>query len=205
MCMQDESLRPYASGALYHHEALNGTGYPKGLTRKDIPIEGQIIRVADEFDAIVSKRQYKSHIGITDTLKMLIAETRYVPKVVALKSIEENTKLGRLNPKIVRTLFKVVIEDIEYEISGIFDYSKYLRTQIERLEKINSYNIKMSKTKRQSKKDYFTECMKLLFREGEDFKNYKFVLEDYRTALFKRKEIINRLYDEIKEIKKLRC
>jgi len=205
MCMQDENLRPYALGALYHHEALNGTGYPSGLTRKDIPIEGQIIRVADEFDAIVSKRQYKSHIGITDTLKMLIEETRYVPKAVALKSIEENTKLGKLNPKIVRTLFKVVIEDIEYEISNIFDYSKYLKTQIERLEKINSYDIKIAKSKSKRKKDYYTECIKLLLRDAEDFRNYKFVLEDYRTALFKRKEIINRLFDEIKEIKKLRC
>ena len=205
MCMQDENLRPYALGALYHHEALNGTGYPKGLLKKDIPIEGQIIRVADEFDAIVSKRQYKTHIGITDTLKMLIEETRYVPKAVALKSIEENTKLGRLNPKIVRTLFKVVIEDIEYEISNIFDYSKYLRTQIERLEKINNYDIKISKTKRQKKKDYYNECIKLLLRDAEDNRNYKYVLEEYRTALFKRTEIINRLYGEIKEIKKLRC
>ncbi len=205
MCMQDLSLRPYSLGALYHHEALNGSGYPNGVTRKDIPIEGQIIRVADEFDAIVSKRQYKSHIGITDTLKILIEETQYVPKVVALKSIEENTKIGKLNPKIVRTLFKVVIEDIEYEISGIFDYTKFLREQIERLEKINTYNVKMEKAKRQSKKNYYRECMNFLLRDAEDLKNYKFVLEDYRTALFKRKEIINRLYDEIREIKKLRC
>ena len=35
-------------------------GYPNGYTKKDIPFEAQIIRVADEFDAIVSKRQYKS-------------------------------------------------------------------------------------------------------------------------------------------------
>lgn len=205
MCMQDINLRPYANGALYHHEALNGSGYPNGIVRKNIPIEGQIIRVADEFDAIVSKRQYKSHVGITDTLKILIEETQYIPKAVALKSIEENTKIGKLNPKIVRTLFKVVIEDIEYEISGIFSYTKFIKEQIARLEKIDAYNIKMAKTKRQSKKDYYSECMKMLFRNAEDFKNYKFVLEDYRTILFKKKEISNNLFDEIKEIKKLRC
>jgi len=205
MCMQDVNLRPYASGALYHHEALNGTGYPNGVVRKNIPIEGQIIRVADEFDAIVSKRQYKSHVGITDTLKILIEETQYVPKAVALKSIEENTKVGKLNPKIVRTLFKVVIEDIEYEISGIFKYTKYIREQMDRLEKINEYNIKMEKTKNPNKKEYYKAGMKMLFKDGEDFKNYKFVLEDYRTILFKKKEISNRLFDEIKEIKKLRC
>ena len=44
MCMKDLKLRPYASGALNHHEALNGTGYPNGLTKKDIPYEAQIIR-----------------------------------------------------------------------------------------------------------------------------------------------------------------
>ena len=48
MCMKDPKLRPYAAGPWYHHEALNGTGYPRGLTKKDIPYEGQIIRVADE-------------------------------------------------------------------------------------------------------------------------------------------------------------
>ena len=76
MCMDDIKLRPYAAGPIYHHEALNGTGYPRGLTKKDIPLEGQIIRVADEFDAIASKRQYKSHIGVSDTLKMLVADAQ---------------------------------------------------------------------------------------------------------------------------------
>ena len=69
MCMNDLKLRPYAAGPLYHHEALNGTGYPNALTKKDIPLEGQIIRVADEYDAIVSKRQYKTHISISETIQ----------------------------------------------------------------------------------------------------------------------------------------
>lgn len=205
MCMEDPKLRPYAAGTIYHHEALNGTGYPKGLTKNDIPLEGQIIRVADEFDAIVSKRQYKTHIGITDTLKLLIADTQpTIPKSVALKSIEENTKIGKLNPKIVKKLFKVVIDDINYEISCIFEYTKYLDNQIKRLEKISEYNIKRETSKKEKKKEYFTECMKLMFEKGEDFRNYKYILEEYRTAYLKRKEIIDNLFDEIKVIKKLR-
>ncbi len=78
--MKDLQLRPYAAGAIYHHEGLDGSGYPKGLTKKDIPIEGQIIRVADEYDAIVSKRQYKSHVDISDTLAMLIEDTTPAPR-----------------------------------------------------------------------------------------------------------------------------
>lgn len=205
MCMDDPKLRPYSAGTIYHHEALNGTGYPKGLTKKNIPIEGQIIRVADEFDAIVSKRQYKTHIGITDTLKILIENAQpTTPKSVALKSMEENAKVGKLNAKIVRCLFKVVIDDINYEISCIYDYTKYLDTQIKRLEKINTYNIKREKARRQSRKDYYAACMKLMFEKGEDFRNYKYVLEEYRTAYLKRKEKIDNLFDEIKIIKKLR-
>ena len=205
MCMDDPKLRPYSAGARYHHEALNGSGYPNALTKKNIPIEGQIIRVADEFDAIVSKRQYKSHIGITDTLKLLIEDTLpSTPKSIALKSIEENAKIGKLNPKIVRCLFKVVIDDINYEISGIFDYTKYLDVQVKRLEKINQYNIKREKAKKPQKKEYFAACMKAMFEKGEDFRNYKYVLEEYRIAYHKRKEIIDNLFDEIKTIKKLR-
>ncbi len=205
MCMDDPKLRPYSAGTIYHHEALNGTGYPKGLTKKDIPLEGQIIRVADEFDAIVSKRQYKTHIGITDTLKLLIEEAKpTIPKSVALKSIEENTKIGKLNPKIVKPLFKVVIDDINYEISCIFEYTKYLDTQIKRLEKISEYNIKRETSKKEKKKEYFTACMQSMFEKGEDFRNYKYILEEYRTAYLKRKEIIDNLFDEIKTIKRLR-
>ena len=119
MCMRDEKLRPYAAGPLYHHEALNGTGYPNGISKKDIPYEGQIIRVADEYDAIVSKRQYKSHIGITDTLKIIIDNSHppvEVKKTDAINGLIENAKLGKDNPIIVKTLIKVVIDDINYEI-----------------------------------------------------------------------------------------
>ncbi|MCL2384045.1 MAG: hypothetical protein FWC79_08100 [Oscillospiraceae bacterium] len=99
---------------------------------------------------------------------------------------------------------KVVIEDIEYEIACILQYTKYLKDEIQRLEKINVFNIKRDRTKNAKKKTYYEEGMKLLFAEREDAKNYKYVLEEYRTALLKRKEIINNLFDEIRQIKKLR-
>jgi HD-GYP domain-containing protein (c-di-GMP phosphodiesterase class II) len=45
--------------AEFHHENIDGSGYPKGLKGEEIPIEARIISVADVFDALTSKRAYK--------------------------------------------------------------------------------------------------------------------------------------------------
>lgn len=188
MCMDDLKLRPYAAGALYHHEALNGTGYPNGLTKKDIPYEGQIIRVADEYDAIVSKRQYKTHIGISDTLKILI----------------ENAQNGKNNPLIVRKLCKVVIEDIEYEIFLTQSYVGNLAEEIKRLKQVEKYEHAMNKAKSQNNKDYYFEGMKVLLRAGETPENYRSFIAQYEEAYKNKKAAIDTLYNEIKIIKKLK-
>lgn len=46
--------------AEYHHEAMDGSGYPKGLKGDEIPIEARISAVADVFDALTSRRVYKA-------------------------------------------------------------------------------------------------------------------------------------------------
>lgn len=43
----------------YHHEAIDGSGYPAGLKGEDIPLEARIIATADIFDALTSVRPYK--------------------------------------------------------------------------------------------------------------------------------------------------
>ncbi len=52
-------MRLAAMIAQTHHERWDGTGYPKGLKREGIPIEGRITAVADVFDALASVRPYK--------------------------------------------------------------------------------------------------------------------------------------------------
>ena len=207
MCMKDERLRPYAAGPLYHHEALNGTGYPQGLTKKDIPYEGQIIRVADEYDAIVSKRQYKSHVGITDTLKILIensAPNQDTTKSNALSGIVENAKLGKNNPIIVKTLIKVVIDDINYEIYCVLQYVDYLKDNIKRLEKAEKYFQKAKTTKNEDKKQYFIEYTKSYLQKDENIDTFLQIKEEYENAYKVRRGKVDNLYDEISKIKKLK-
>lgn len=200
ICIKDLKLRPYAAGALYHHEALNGSGYPQGLTKKDIPYEGQIIRVADEYDAIVSKRQYKSHIGISDTLKILIENAQATPDSPKSK----DSKVGKNNPTIVRTLFKVVIDDIEYEIYCTQSYVDELQKELKRFEQISQYKEKMENAKKEKDKSYYYEGIKMLLKNNETIENYLSIYEEYKNAYETRKAIINNLYKEIKIIKKLK-
>ena len=207
MCMKDERLRPYAAGPLYHHEALDGSGYPNGLTKKDIPYEGQIIRVADEYDAIVSKRQYKTHVGITDTLQIIIDNTKPHKEVAqsdAMHEMVQNVKAGRDNPIIVKTLIKVVIDDISYEIFCTQEYVETLKEDIKRLEKAEKYYQKMKSSKNQKKEDYFYEYTKMYLKKGEEIDNIPQLKQDYEDAYARRKERIINLHNEIKKIKKLK-
>ena len=55
----------------YHHEVLNGTGYPKGLSGTQIPLEARIVAVADIFDALTSQRSYKDAWSNEDAFELL--------------------------------------------------------------------------------------------------------------------------------------
>lgn len=206
ICMKDIKLRPYAQAALYHHEALNGTGYPNGVTKKDIPYIAQIVRVADEYDAITSKRQYKTHVNISETLKILIKEARPEEhiKLIALDHLNTDKKLGKINARILKILFKVVIDDIIYEMACIEDYITYLKSEIKRLETINKYYEKMKLTMKDNDREYFLEGIHLMLSQGENIENFQNVLLEYRDALVAKQETIDKLNKEIKIIKKLK-
>lgn len=55
-----------------HHEKLDGSGYPRGLTAKDLPLQSRIIAVADIFEALTAKdRPYRKPVHISQVLKIM--------------------------------------------------------------------------------------------------------------------------------------
>ena len=57
------SIESIRDGALYHHERYDGNGYPTGRSGLDIPFIGRLICVADSFDAMNSRRCYRSRLS----------------------------------------------------------------------------------------------------------------------------------------------
>jgi putative two-component system response regulator len=60
-----------ASIAWTHHERMDGSGYPRGLTGEEIPLEGRIAAVADVFDAVTRDRCYQKALSLEEATEVL--------------------------------------------------------------------------------------------------------------------------------------
>lgn len=90
---------PIAQIVLQHHERLNGSGYPQGLTGKDIILEARVLAVADVVEAMASHRPYRPAVGIDS----------------ALDEIRQNKDI-LYDADVVDTCVKLFIEkDFEFE------------------------------------------------------------------------------------------
>jgi putative two-component system response regulator len=71
---QAELLRLAADLAWTHHERFDGSGYPRGLARTEIPLEGRIAAVADVFDALTTDRVYRNAMPVDEAVELMQAE-----------------------------------------------------------------------------------------------------------------------------------
>lgn len=83
--LQDVTIDPQLSlGAGYHHERIDGKGYPRGLKGDEIPEIARIIAVADTFDAMYSTRPYRKRLSLDVVAEEIrkAAGTQLSPPVV---------------------------------------------------------------------------------------------------------------------------
>ena len=80
------SLDYVIPAVLSHHERYDGRGYPRRLAQANIPITGRILCVADSFDAIISKRNYKEPTPVQEALNILRSEAgrQFDPNLVEI-------------------------------------------------------------------------------------------------------------------------
>ena len=89
--------------AAYHHEWWNGKGYPYGISGEEIPLCARIMAVADVFDALTSKRCYKSAMPLEKAYAIIREEsgTYFDPTVVdaffaVTADMEEREELNKM-------------------------------------------------------------------------------------------------------------
>lgn len=96
----DELRLLAAEIALSHHERWDGQGYPRGLSGNAIPLSGQIVAIADVYDALRSVRAYKPAFTMGQTLETMRAArgTHFAPDVFeAFELVIENFETIRRN------------------------------------------------------------------------------------------------------------
>ena len=57
---------------LYHHEAWNGSGYPRGLKGNDIPLISRIVHMVDSYEAMTSPRPYRQPMSHQEAAREII-------------------------------------------------------------------------------------------------------------------------------------
>jgi len=67
-----------------HHEKFSGAGYPRGLGEDEIPVEARVVAMADVFDALTTKRCYKTEYSLETSREILLAESgrHFEPRLV---------------------------------------------------------------------------------------------------------------------------
>lgn len=101
-----EIMKSAATFALTHHERWDGLGYPRGLRGGDIPIEGRILALVDQYDALRSERPYKTAIDHQRSFNIIVCG-------------DGRTMPGHFDPKVLEAF-----KDMHRTFSDIFDHSR---------------------------------------------------------------------------------
>ena len=185
ICMEYQNFRHLASIVRAHHENLDGTGYPDGLKGDEIPKEASLIKVADVYDALTQRRQYKDGYKQSEALKLML----------------NDVKAGKMSDDMYEILLFTVIEQLENSLATHVNNVQKYHNNLEilhELERIYKEIYDRGLTKKLEKK-----LAKFELAPGYDMSTNANLLIVKQKALEKEMEWKNLCESEITEINKL--
>ena len=93
-----------AEVCMYHHGRFDGSGYPLGLVKEDIPLSAQVVGLADAYDSLISERIYKSAYSKAEAFDMIV-----------------DGQCGIFNPRLIEifSMVRMELEEIQEEIETL--------------------------------------------------------------------------------------
>ncbi|ADY73237.1 metal dependent phosphohydrolase [Desulfurobacterium thermolithotrophum DSM 11699] len=182
-----------ADAVKHHHEKWDGSGYPDGLKGEEIPYLSRILAIADVYDALTSKRLYRSAFS----------------KEEALKFLNENRKF--FDPRILSVAMSVL-----KKIPIAADYkTNFVESELlDKVRKLSSWdNIKIGKSfpkelsflavdLRNHKEFNYENFVKDIISKFSNLNWLQIVeVDKYRLFIIVDKQDVNKLYDYLKDLK----
>lgn len=184
VCMEYKNFRELAPIVRAHHESFDGSGYPDNLTGNRIPFEATIIKVADVYDALTQRRQYKEGYKQSKAIDIMISDAR------------KEKMSARIMCYLMKSLLEEVINNIVTHENNISELKEEIEV-LHELEKIykNIYD-----------RGYSPKTAKMLSKfqlpAGYDMSTNASLLIVKQKALEKEKEWYDFCKDEYKVMKK---
>lgn len=185
MCMNYPTFYKYAKIVRAHHENLDGTGYPDRLRGEQIPPEASLIKVADVYDALTQRRQYKTGFEKSEALRIML----------------EDVKKGKMSENYFEALVMVVLDKLEEEYNThIINISKFENNLeiLHDLETIYKQIYDRGLTPRLERK-----LRKFELAPGYDMSTNANILIIKQRALEREKELKNKCAEELKAVNKI--
>ena len=151
MCLRYEQFKDLAPIIRAHHENIDGSGYPDGLVESLIPEEAKLIKIADVYDALTQKRQYKDGFKPSKAVQIMIEDVqkgktgaKYLYYLTAYLVDEYSKKIEELEKSIIIVEDNLeILKDLESIYKQIYDqgYSTKLAKKLSKYNLADGYDM----------------------------------------------------------------